>query len=294
MNRMRTLIPLAALLGAFAVQAEETERSYFRVEVIVFTHADGAPDAWPLETLASPLAATDPLLARFAQSRAEQRLDEQADSPADSGRRDTLAILDAIAQLESGQATLTELLLRPEPWVAVDQLSTTMQDALERLESSPEHDVLASVGWYQPLSTEQDRRVRIHDLRPLAASWIGLTPTGALRRDGRPVDSATMLLPDFHFRLDGFVRLRQRQFLHAELALDWRERSGIGPLPDADEMPGTAFEVHRLEQSRTVRPERLEYFDSSWLGLLLRITPWELEGESDAAEAQDGQASGQP
>ena len=69
-------------------------------------------------------------------------------------------------------------------------------------------------------------------------------------------------------------------------ASDGRTRPFFGPTPWPLQAVEPALEVHRLEQSRTIRPERFEYFDSEWLGLLLRVTPHEIDPVEE--EADDG------
>lgn len=84
-------------------------------------------------------------------------------------------------------------------------------------------------------------------------------------------------------RLDGSIALIRRQFLHADLDLHWRSpvqrppalsRSGTRGEP-AESSESPRFEVHRLQQSRAVRTDRWEFFDSARFGVLLRVTELE-------------------
>ena len=95
------------------------------------------------------------------------------------------------------------------------------------------------------------------------------------------------LAPAFQYRLDGTIRLRERQFMHADVDLGWRVRERVGPAAWPLLTADAEFSVHRLDQSRTIRSDRFEYFDSDWLGLLLRVSRYELKAEDPAAEDQD-------
>lgn len=283
-------LALAGLVSTSAAQEEAP--AFFRVELVVFTHTDGEFDAWPVDTPAAPPAnAHDPEWQRFAREQSETE-DDASDTSTGADLRSALDVVEAIERLENGPATLPELLVRPDPWLAVDRLSEPMQQALDRLQNSPRYRVEQWLGWYQPLEPGRTGTVRVHDDRPLAADWVVLTPHGGLQRDGRLVTEAEQLFPDFRFRLDGTVRLRQRQFMHAEVSLYWHAPQTTGPLGLLTTDPAADLSRHHLQQSRTIRPDRLEYFDSPWLGVLLRVTPWEVEadgaGDDVATDGDDG------
>lgn len=93
-------------------------------------------------------------------------------------------------------------------------------------------------------------------------------------------------VPQVTLRFDGALALIQRQFLHADLDLRWRSVVQRPQAPNAprvaprqsaedDPTPPPQFEVHRLRQSRAIRPDRWEYFDSERFGVLLRVTELE-------------------
>ncbi|MEX0915059.1 MAG: CsiV family protein, partial [Wenzhouxiangellaceae bacterium] len=80
--------------------------------------------------------------------------------------------------------------------------------------------------------------------------------------------------------------LRQRQFLHLDLDLVWQvparapaDRASRGrrepPVGMSTDRAENEWLLHRLRQSRIVRPGRLEYFDSSLFGVLVRIERFE-------------------
>jgi hypothetical protein len=282
---LRTVI-LMLLLAAGSPTAAEDERQFVRVELIVFTHQTGASDAWPVDDIRSFADWIDPRFRAFARQQLEQRTAEGAQSSQQDARA-ALEVLDALADLESGESPLAESLLLPEPWIAVDELSGPMRRALERLERSGLYRVRARLGWHQPIERGQSRRVRIHDSRPIAADWIALDPLGQPTRAGRRVAEVADLFPDIDYRLDGGIRIYSRQFLHADLTLHWRESRRVGPAGWMPTAGDDALSVHELDQSRTIRAGRLEYFDSEWLGAVVLVTPLASAESDDASAAED-------
>ena len=301
-----TLLMLPVTLTA------DADTPHYRVEVIVFAHVDGRPDARTVQNLDDFSKLIDPLaLARQASAvPVDERLEdpirtgsadvEQAvgstddetlpdrdfDEDEDTSARTRQAELDAILELFDTLDGLEEGTLMPalptwpEPYIALEQLSPKMERALTRLDGSPDHDVLSWRAWHQPLARGlAGEHVRIHDNRPLAVEWLEPTPVGLSGSRG-----SDTLTPKFFYRLDGGIRLRQRQFMHLEGDLQWRIEKVSSPWmtrPEFHDVPAGAFRVHRLNQSRTVRPDRLEYFDSSWLGMLVLIMPIEpLDGRN--------------
>ncbi|NEZ03884.1 hypothetical protein G4Y73_06940 [Wenzhouxiangella sp. XN201] len=292
MKALRALLivfPLVALAGSSVAQDSEEHR-FYRVELIVFTHVGGEFDAWPVDDLpALPADAHDPEWKRFNREQDDSPRDDP-DGSSNADLRSVLEVAEALERLEEGQTTLTELLIYPDPWLAVDELSEPMQQALERLQNSPGHRVHHWLGWHQPLEPSRTGTVRIHDDRPLGADWIVLAPHGRPQRNGQAVTTAGQLFPQFRYRLDGTIRLRQRQFMHAEVSLYWHAPQTTGPLAVLTADPAAALSRDHLQQSRTIRPGRLEYFDSPSLGLLLRVTPWAVDG--DEADGERSSAEG--
>ena len=101
-------------------------------------------------------------------------------------------------------------------------------------------------------------------------------------------DEELLELPDptIYYEVDGTVKLVRTRFLHLEFDLEMRapvydplemEEVVETVLSDGSVMePGpprpTSFLIHELKQSRQVRTERMEYFDSPVLGVLAYVT----------------------
>lgn len=258
-----------------------------RVEVLVFKYSNGQSDAWPVERLEDFSALPDPhrraLLAGWT-ARYREDLNEAAEagddpwSAADPANAESAA--DQRPQLPEQQGTQTPAVrplaedprgpVWPERFVHEPRLSGPMQRAHDRLASSSGHEILSVTSWLQPL----DRRspspaVRIRDDTPVSIAW--LSPPSAPFAIDRVLTQPDQILESI-YRLDGSVRIRQRQFRHADLNLVWSQRQALQPMPPADAVD---FEVHRMRLSRPIQLGRLEYFDSAWLGVLILVEPWQ-------------------
>lgn len=295
---MKTLAP-ALILASLAwplmsPPAHAEDGPYYLVEVIVLTHAAGRSDGREIDQLTDFNNLVDPLRqARIAAWRMEQeaRIPEQGgtedldlESPEQNQARETVQAMDLFSALDAIETAsdpeISEMAagpVYPDRFVNQAELSPTMQSAWNRLSNSGEFQPRTWRAWYQPLSRSRlSPQVRIHDEFPLRLNWADLAlPALPGTRKTLTIDQ---LMPKADYRLDGSLRLRQRQFMHLELDLVWRELVEQEQLPAGpwapDVLAPVHFQQHHLNQSRTVRLDRLEYFDSSWLGVLVRIQRW--------------------
>jgi len=299
---MKTLISAFLLAGLFLsvvqspVMAEGTP--YYRVEVIVLTHSAGRSDQRLAQTPDNYSRLIDPL----KQARIARLTEEQTGETEGIDESDTQRTVDALTALEllpePIQPELPVVPVYPQAYVNLDQLSPTMRDAWRRLENSGEFQPRSWRAWHQPVVRNRvSPPVRVHDEQIVRLDRLAVTPLGR----PLPIASTTEqgidvadLLPRSDYRLDGSVRLRQRQFMHLELDLVWREpvepEPVVGPLR-FDVTPVGGFHQHRLNQSRAIRPGRLEYFDSNWLGVLVLIEPWEAPEPAPEARPSGAQAN---
>lgn len=108
--------------------------------------------------------------------------------------------------------------------------------------------------------------------------------------DCRPV------IPDstLYYRVDGTARLRKSRFLHLDLNIEMRETlttDDLLSLPGATDVGvtqmtnSTLFRVYKIEQSRQVQTQDIEYFDGPVIGVLALITRIEVVPEPEADEA---------
>jgi len=253
----------------------------YRVEVVVFVYPGGASDQRPStspvdfsaypDTRANARAAAYQPRNRSAQALTEQERRRRA-------RDQAISAVNALNALEQGirpsSGPYTGGPVYPQPWISLPALGPDMANAWRRLQDSVRHQPVAWRAWYQPIASGRitpwlrvtdDWRIGIDWLKPEALSQA-FVPTEM------PVPYR---LPHADYRLDGGIRLRERQFMHADIDLIWQEPVSASPSPLADPwaQPG-GFIQHRITQSRSIRPGRLEYFDSSWLGVLVRVERW--------------------
>ena len=306
-------LALAAGLVSPSASAVETGETWYRVEIIVLTHEGGQQDAYPVVDIDDFRALNDPLDRAIAaatrprdEDESEDENRENADGPADDsvgGRaaedpREALETIAAIAALENPEPAETGSepyevgLIWPQEYVNLPRLSPDMRAAWERLENSGQFRPRAWRAWYQLIGREiMSEPVRIHDRQILRGDWLrelDSVPAGSLPEAAppRPADREADWRPEPEFRLDGSIRIYQTQFMHAASNIAWREPLEPDRRPLAPDFlePGL-FRQHRLEQSRAIRPGRFEYFDSSWLGALVLVTP--MEGDEGPPDSSD-------
>lgn len=267
--RYKRFLILFLVLFVAAPGAATADNNRFRVELIVLTHLghDEQPRLVPwLEDFSSAL---DFLTPPAATDTASATLTETPPAPGSgTGEADQRS---AVPDAET------------DPWnvvVHVSELGERMQDVWRRLRLSEPFRPLQYLAWEQggnaPFPT-----LRVHDLDVILTAETGAAG---------PADEAPP--PIRYHRLDGTTHLTRSRFLHLSIAVELREPvyEGVipagaaagsnggtgGSLDSATDTPEqaapTGFLVHRLEQSRAIRTERMEYFDGPVLGVLVWVT----------------------
>ena len=229
---------LSLALGACGISNAFAESGMYRVEVLVFNHMDS--DAEPRE------------------------------------QEEIRAFLDT--------ADLDAPMVQPAPY-RLDVMSTVMQDAWRRLRNSASFKPLLFVTWEQT-RIDYHPPVRIHDDEMVAEQLH--FPYDIAFLDLRSDDVGSEYLAPY-YRLDGSVQLTRSRFLHLRLDLEYRADllPRPEPVPESREAaleslaetasqvlarsPGPAL-VHALRQSRQVRTDDVQYFDTPYLGVLARVT----------------------
>ena len=278
----------AASLGAQQPAASESVAveypPVYRVELIVFSHADGRSDrirgAGPLDFTDR----SDPLLVARANAMAERQL---------AGLAGFLPVARVPGEIRETTPYLQsqERTLRPIPPVysALGDLSRPIQRAMDRLLDAPEYDPVTARAWIQLAPRNRPiAAMRIHDQtvvdRVEPEDGQSLVPVPNVLPFGPLTEMPPPALDIY--RLDGTLRLRRRQFLHLDLDLAWqaRARGLANRMPPTEESAAVTsgtesgqgeWQLHRLQQSRIVEPGRLEYFDSSLFGVLVLIERFE-------------------
>lgn len=236
------------------------EDKRYRVEILVLSHIQH--DAIPLEA---------EWLRNFSSSLDFLKVEDENDQEEDY--EDT-------HEGDMGVETGSELLPgedRPEDpradVIAMDSMGDEMREAWRRLSLSALFRPEQYLSWEQS-ADEPFPSLRIHDLEVILIDDPYADPT-------------------FFYRLDGTVMLRRLRFLHLDLDLELRQavfdQQLLTPAPtlstksesaEPEEYPvPTSFLIHKLKQSRQVKSQRMEYFDSPVLGVLAWITSFKAETE---------------
>lgn len=256
------LICIVFLLLSLPIPGQAESSDIVRVELVVFQHVQGRSDRWPGQFVDAFAALPDPQEnARLAAWTARIKPD---DARLEGGHERSLAPPEqALGVMPYGPSW-------PEFYVGLPEFSPDMEQAISRLQDSPQYRVLTTMAWLQPLARDrQTRPVRVRGTDPLTIDWSKTSPM--------PIELETLVVPpvsapEIRYRLDGSLHLRQRQFRHVDLELVWSDPAPIEALAPR---PETQVLVHRLNLSRPVLMDRLEYFDSSWLGVLVRVEEWQ-------------------
>lgn len=282
--KIATLFVICAAL-ALPLLGRAEEQTVVRVEVIVFQHADGRPDRWPARPDDAFSALPDPqerarLAAWSARGQPRSARPDEAGGDGEPARPDGTTPRLNLARQQARPASRAASLrpdsdaspgpVWPDFYVGLPALSSTMQQAHQRLEASPQYQVLTKVTWLQPLERGVTTRpVRIRGSQALAINWSEASPASLPIEASQP---RPLAMPEIQYRLDGSLHLRQRQFSHVDLDLVWSE-----PAPADRRAPQLDHDrrIHRLNLSRPIRLDRLEYFDSPWLGVLVRVEEWQ-------------------
>jgi len=275
--------------------AESDYPPVYRIEVIVFGNTGGGSDRRAAPAPADFTDRLDPLLVTAAVQAARRQLAGLARFLPVAEMRDAPG--ENTPYLKTSEETLRPI---PPLYAALGELSSPVQRALDRLSADPAYEPIVARAWMQLAPPQRHTAaVRLHDagvvetLEP--ASAAGAVPVARVLPFGPLIDPPPPAAAIY--RLDGTVRLRRRRFLHLDLDLVWQTPTNaasdtpadadaqVAATTDATATSGAAsrpdrrdamqWELHRLRQSRVVRPGRLEYFDSSLFGVLVRIERFE-------------------
>jgi len=272
---LRTALLMAGLLSACLAPLRAQDVPAYRIDVIVFSHVGGESDRRFRASARDFGNRIDPRANARAAAWVEPDEDEEPLTEDERMRRDTLATIDQIHALETGSSPQPAPFrggpIYPPRWQGLPDLSPPMARSWDRLIDSPAHRPLAWRSWQQPLSRSQRSRwMRISGGWMLDIDWLEPEAIDAeFLPDSPPYP---FLLPRTLNTLDGQLRVRRSQFIHVDLDLAWQIPTEALPAPLLQDFHHPrGLLVHSLIQSRTIRPDRIEYFDSSGLGVLIRI-----------------------
>jgi hypothetical protein len=163
--------------------------------------------------------------------------------------------------------------------VKLTVVSDVMQSVMRRLRLSANYHPIVFLSWEQT-RIDYHPPVRVHDGEVIASQLH--FPQDIAFIDLRDPDPFAGYEISYH-RLDGTIQLQRTRFLHVNLDLEFRQ--ALLPQAPDDELfdandtiesvlatnPGPAM-VHTLMQSRQIRTGQMQYFDTPFLGVLVRVT----------------------
>ncbi len=283
-----TIVAAGAALssGTARAQAHDAPTEY-RIEALVVEPVDYRSDDWPVDTPGRYDGALDPrVVAETATLLAPAWSAVVAPGvpiPQPLAERNGRVVLDDATDPQDPDDAYRTL-TRPALFAALEPLPGTLAELRARVAASGEFEAVTALAWLQPAGRpRQPSPIRIHDdvvVDREAVENPALDGNESMTDDG--ADAASMEQWRVSYRLDGSLAVIRRQFLHAELDLQWQVPvQRLGELPPGaastqlgpnDAASADGWRVHRLRQSRVIRPDRWEYFDSERFGVLLRVT----------------------
>ncbi len=315
---------LISILISLSISSLAGEKRY-RVEILVLTQLQHEAVPAETESLRDFSSALDFLKAEEEEEDRDNEENPAGEEGSERAIDDSDIAVNEMTDEENteginGESPLDED--QPElPWagvIPVEDKGDSMLEAWRRLRLSAPFRPEQYLSWEQS-ADEPFPLLRIHDLEVILID----DPYAELRgpkmdqlesdESGEVPDVVDMGIesgsvdseeepglpdPTLYYRLDGTVMLRRSRFLHLDLDLELRQAIfddqplAAAPIGNTEDDPvepepplPTSFLVHDLKQSRQVKSQRMEYFDSPVLGVLLWITPFELE---DATEEPSG------
>jgi len=274
----RGYLTLSILLATFPTAHAQEETGY-RIELLVLRHLESFAVPMPLAELRD----LSGLLDLPARARAKGEPDSLPDDPFHLGPSPS-ELLPPLGLFSDQQG----------PWAGIaflEKRSERMDAVWRNLRLSAEFRPEVFLAWEQPaegpfpeLRVHNEEIIWIEDhhaaMRSSRSSYMFHYEVASGELAMAPIPS-----PVYHYALDGSASLRRSRFLHFGLDLAFRSLA-----PGAE--PGKAgpplrsaqgvFQVYELRQSRQIRTQRMEYFDSPVLGALLWVS--EIEWNKGATE----------
>lgn len=169
----------------------------------------------------------------------------------------------------------------PDDFRIVTQKSDAMDNAWRRLRSSQNYRPLVYAAWQQN-KIDFYPPIRIHDQQVIATRLN--PPTPIMIADLTAQDPLASYRATF-YQLDGSLQLRRSRFLHLDLDLELRDTRPHSA-NEADSVDAGAIQpgilnttsetgtygVYAIKQKNQVTTNRMQYFDTPYLGALVYVT----------------------
>jgi hypothetical protein len=297
------LIPV--LLASTGMAAEKR----YRVEILVLTHLQHEAIPAEVDSLRDFSESLD-----FLKAEDDEESGEDEKDTANPDAKTASGLEAGESEQDPGSDLLPDTELEEEPWAdveAVETMSEVMQQTWRRLRLSAPFRPQQYLSWEQGRD-EPFPLLRIHDEEVILTNdpYADLRETDAVDEEtnktvvfsdqgnllpGDALEEPELPGPTLFYRIDGTVMLRRTRFLHLDLDLVLRAAvfddpaEALPPVLSQGSRPGeleeapepTSFLIHKLEQSRQVKSNRMEYFDGAVLSALAWISSVAVEDEAD-------------
>jgi hypothetical protein len=310
---MRYKIFIILFLLFYVAQTVAGEKRY-RVEIIVLTHLRHEAVPSDAESLGDFSGSLD-----FLEAKSDEDEEEDGEDENRGDRQDDVVGAELLQETGPELLPDEDQPEDPwADVIAVEDMSDVMRETWRRLRLSAPFRPEQYLSWEQS-ANEPFPSLRIHDpdvlliensctvlQETLAAeasedldSPFVFTDQGNILPEHaieNAVEEAELPDPVLFYRIDGTVMLRRSRFLHLDIDIELRQATFYEPPPPLTPLLGgesesdetgepelplaPSFLIHQLEQSRQVKSQRMQYFDSPVLGVLAWITPFEVEAES--------------
>ena len=280
----------AIVIGPTQAANEKPEIPWYEVEVIIFANkqkVDAESETWPENVqTAGYNKVYDLALPGFAPLKAKlPPVNAQAAS------RISQPVL---------ETTNSEDIHTNGAYVLLEKDFMQLNSIANRLSSSPKYDVVLHIAWRQP-TFDEDKAIPVFVYNGMLSPDPVTQPTSNPGFDSQYYDYYVdgMASGPQYYWLSGTLKLSVSRYLHFETDLHMKQRitrqevieqspppgenSGFGSFfgmakeltPITIERP--VLQDYRFFESRRMRSKEIHYFDHPLMGVIVKVTPYELE-----------------
>lgn len=286
------IVPILATTTALAAN-EKAEIPWYEVEVIIFTNQKKLADkteTWPENVTTSGY---------------NQIIDLAL--PGFSPLKPNLPPVNTQAALKSSSITTgSDDIYGNGAYVLLDKDFFQLSNIANKINSSSQYDVVLHLAWRQP-TLDEDKSIPVFVFNDMLQRDPSPQPPTAPRMDDNYdfYVNAMETGPKYYW-LSGTLKLSVSRYLHFESDLHMKlrttrqevieespptESGGFGsffgmsrePTPIMIERP--VLQDYRLYETRRMRSKEIHYLDHPLMGIVVKVTPYEIEVPSPAPQA---------
>ena len=276
----------AALFATPALAEEQIEEElpWYEVEIIIFTRdlsAASVNEAWPSDPGLPDFANAQPLQPEFvANIQPAETIDEVdtagladvalpiPDSSAIDGSEVPEPILD-ISKMDASEVPVPVGQRLPVPYTLIPEDNYRLTTEFKRLQRNSVMQPVIHLAWRQPVTALKDAKL-LYLRAPEPPVEVEIIRSFENFAVTEPID------------LEGTIRVSVNRYLHVEFDLLNRVKQSI-PYSSYEQSFGDdlmqqpqGYSLYRMQDKRRMRSGELHYIDHPLMGVLIKITPYEL------------------